>query len=44
MDAAALDELADRCASLRRCCFILVLAPPRITATTGLAVNPLALF
>ncbi|MFI1308733.1 cyclase family protein [Streptomyces albidoflavus] len=44
VDAAALDELADRCASLRRWSFMLVLAPPRITGTTGLAVNPLAIF
>lgn len=44
VDAAALDELAARCASLRRWSFMLVLAPPRITGTTGLAVNPLAIF
>ncbi|GHI49953.1 MULTISPECIES: cyclase family protein [Streptomyces] len=44
VDAAALDDLADRCAALRRWSFMLVLAPPRITGTTGLAVNPLAVF
>ncbi|WP_107426534.1 hypothetical protein [Streptomyces sp. CS227] len=44
VDAAALDELADRCASPHRWSFTLVLAPPRITGTTGLAVHPLAVF
>lgn len=44
VDAAAPDDLADRCAALRRLSFMLVLAPPRITGTTGLAVNSLAVF
>ncbi|MGP3749884.1 cyclase family protein [Streptomyces sp. IBSNAI001] len=44
VDAADLDDLADRCASLQRWSFMLVLAPPHITGTTGLAVNPIAIF
>ncbi|WP_306317016.1 MULTISPECIES: cyclase family protein [unclassified Streptomyces] len=44
VDAAYLDDLADVCASLDRWTFMLVLAPPRITGTTGLVVNPLAVF
>jgi kynurenine formamidase len=44
VDAANLDALADRCAALRRWSFMLVLAPPRITGTTGLVVNPIAVF
>ncbi|SDS65903.1 cyclase family protein [Microlunatus soli] len=44
VDVAALDDLADRCASLQRWSFMLVVAPPRITGTTGLAVNPIAIF
>ena len=44
VDAADLTDLADRCAALQRWSFMLVLAPPRITGTTGLAVNPIAIF
>ena len=44
VDAAVLDDLAEVCASLDRWSFMLVLAPPRITRTTGLLVNPLAIF
>ncbi|MFB7651497.1 MULTISPECIES: cyclase family protein [unclassified Streptomyces] len=44
VDAANLDDLAERCASLQRWSFMLVLAPPRVTGTTGLAVNPIAIF
>lgn len=44
VDAAGLDELAQVCTSLRRWSFMLVLAPPRITGTTGLVVNPIAIF
>ncbi|MFJ9173724.1 cyclase family protein [Streptomyces sp. NPDC102360] len=44
VDAAGLDDLAEVCASLGRWTFMLVLAPPRITRTTGLVVNPLAVF
>ena len=44
VDAANLDELGQVCATLRRSSFLLVLAPPRITQTTGLAVNPIAIF
>ena len=44
VDAANLDELAEVCGLLNRASFMLVLAPPRITGTTGLAVNPLAIF
>ncbi|MFI9772512.1 cyclase family protein [Streptomyces sp. NPDC052415] len=43
VDAANLDELAELCAALGRFSFMLVLAPPRITGTTGLLVNPIAL-
>lgn len=44
VDAANLDELAEVCGSLGRWGFLLVLAPPRITGTTGLPVNPIAIF
>ncbi len=44
VDAADLHELAEVCGSLNRSGFMLVLAPPRITGTTGLVVNPLAIF
>ncbi|GHB78126.1 cyclase [Streptomyces xanthochromogenes] len=44
IDAADLDELAEVCGRLGRASFMLVLAPPRITGTTGLAVNPIAVF
>lgn len=44
VDAADLGDLADRCAALQRWSFMLVLAPPRITGTTGLPVNPIAIF
>jgi kynurenine formamidase len=44
VDAANLDELGQVCATLGRSSFLLVLAPPRITQTTGLAVNPIAIF
>lgn len=44
VDAAALDNLADACRAEQRSTFQLVLAPPRITGTTGLPVNPIAIF
>ncbi|MFB6549334.1 cyclase family protein [Streptomyces sp. NPDC056405] len=44
VDAADLTELAETCGSLGRWTFMLVLAPPRITGTTGLVVNPIAVF
>lgn len=44
VDAAALDDLADACRAEQRSTFLLVLAPPRITGTTGLPVNPIAIF
>ncbi|WP_199191052.1 cyclase family protein [Amycolatopsis sp. CA-126428] len=44
VDVADLDELAEVCRSSNRSSFLLVLAPPRITGTTGLVVNPLAIF
>lgn len=44
VDAAELTDLAERCAELGRWSFMLVLAPPRISGTTGLVVNPLAVF
>lgn len=44
VDAADLTELAERCSELDRWSFMLVLAPPRITGTTGLTVNPIAVF
>lgn len=44
VDAADLDDLADHCRALQRWSFMLVLAPPRITGTTGLVVNPIAIF
>ncbi len=44
VDAANLNDLADQCAALQRWSFMLVLAPPRITGTTGLPLNPIAIF
>lgn len=44
VDAAALDELATACRAEQRWSFLLVLAPPRITGTTGIVVNPIAVF
>ncbi len=44
VDAANLNDLADVCRAEGRASFMLVLAPPRITGTTGLVVNPIALF
>jgi kynurenine formamidase len=44
VDAANLDELGEICASLGRSSFLLALAPPRIAGTTGLVVNPIAIF
>lgn len=44
VDAANLNELAAVSRSLGRASFMLVLAPPRITGTTGLVVNPIAIF
>jgi kynurenine formamidase len=44
VDAAALDDLATTCRAEQRCSFLLVLAPPPITGTTGLPVNPIAIF
>jgi hypothetical protein len=43
VDAANLDELGNVCRTAGRSAFMLVLAPPRITGTTGLVVNPLAI-
>ena len=44
VDAADLNPLAEICALLNRSAFMLVLAPPRISGTTGLVVNPIAIF
>ncbi len=44
VDAACLDDLAEVCEALHRSSFMVVLAPPRITGTTGLVVNPIAVF
>ncbi|MFJ2740790.1 cyclase family protein [Streptomyces sp. NPDC087440] len=44
VDAADLDRLAEVCSAQDRSGFLLVLAPPRITGTTGLVVNPIAVF
>ena len=44
VDAAELDELAGVCRSEQRWSFMLVLAPPRIAGTTGLPLNPMAIF
>jgi hypothetical protein len=44
VDAANLDKLAEFCRSQGRFSFMLVLAPPRINRTTGLVVNPIAIF
>ncbi|MFJ8932816.1 MULTISPECIES: cyclase family protein [unclassified Streptomyces] len=44
VDAADLEALAQHCEASNRWSFMLVLAPPRITGTTGLVVNPIAVF
>ncbi|MFJ9130285.1 hypothetical protein ACIRJS_40005 [Streptomyces sp. NPDC102340] len=44
VDAADLEALAQCCEASNRWSFMLVLAPPRITGTTGLVVNPIAVF
>ncbi|MGI5473218.1 cyclase family protein [Streptomyces sp. CA-132043] len=44
VDAADLQALAQHCEASNRWSFMLILAPPRITGTTGLAVNPIAVF
>ncbi|MFK0194868.1 cyclase family protein [Kitasatospora sp. NPDC090308] len=44
VDVADLERLARHCEASNRWSFMLVLAPPRITGTTGLAVNPIAVF
>ncbi|WP_326569388.1 cyclase family protein [Amycolatopsis rhabdoformis] len=44
VDAANVDDLAAACEELGRHSFLLVAAPPRITGTTGLPVNPVAVF
>jgi kynurenine formamidase len=44
VDATSVDELAEVCRAEQRHSFMLVLAPPRINAATGLPVNPIAIF
>ncbi|OBF68041.1 cyclase [Mycobacterium sp. 852002-51971_SCH5477799-a] len=44
VDATAVDELAEVCRAEQRHSFMLVLAPPRINGSTGLPVNPIAVF
>jgi hypothetical protein len=45
IDGAKVDDLAALCAELdRRHAFLLVTAPPRLRAATGVSVNPLAVF
>ncbi|MFD7921580.1 cyclase family protein [Streptomyces sp. NPDC059740] len=44
VDIADLGALARHCEASSRWSFLLVLAPPRITGTTGLVVNPIAVF
>ncbi|MDQ0364759.1 cyclase family protein [Catenuloplanes indicus] len=44
LDGVAAAELAQVCAELDRYTFMLVVAAPRITGTTGLPVNPIAVF
>ena len=44
VDAAALNDLAAACRDEQRWSFLLVLAPPPIAGTTGLLVNPIAIF
>ncbi|RAJ36864.1 hypothetical protein K353_04692 [Kitasatospora sp. SolWspMP-SS2h] len=44
VDVADLEPLARHCEASNRWSFMLVLAPPRITGTTGLAVNPISIF
>ncbi|WP_432851281.1 hypothetical protein ACQPXB_11105 [Amycolatopsis sp. CA-161197] len=42
--AADVEDLAATCAELGRHSFLLVAAPPPINRTTGLPVNPVAVF
>ncbi len=44
IDAPNVDDVAALCGELRRYSFLLTVAPPRIGGTTGLPVNPIALF
>ena len=44
VDATAVDDLSSVCSSQQRYSFMLVLAPPAVTGTTGLPVNPIAIF
>lgn len=44
VDATAVDDLAVVCRGQQRYSFMLVLAPPAVTGTTGLPVNPIAIF
>ncbi|MGY1433559.1 cyclase family protein [Streptomyces reniochalinae] len=44
VDAADLEALAQHCEASSSWSFMLILAPPRITGTTGLVVNPIAVF
>lgn len=44
VDATAVDDLAVVCLRQQRYSFMLLLAPPAVTGTTGLPVNPIAIF
>jgi kynurenine formamidase len=44
LDIPALEPLADLCAELDRCEFLLTMAPLRLKGGTGCPVNPIALF
>ncbi|MEV0073477.1 cyclase family protein [Amycolatopsis sp. NPDC050768] len=44
IDAANVEDLAATCTELGRHSFLLVAAPPRVNGTTGLPVNPVAVF
>lgn len=44
IDAANVEDLAMRCTAMGRFSFLLTAAPPRVTGTTGLPVNPVAVF
>jgi hypothetical protein len=44
IDGAAPDTLADVCKEQGRYTFLFVIAAPRILGTTGLPVNPVAIF
>jgi hypothetical protein len=44
IDGAEVEELAVVCAELGRYAFLMTIAPPRLRGSTGVPVNPQAIF